>query len=369
MEYLDGLRGVAAVSVLMFHLASAFLPNLTADYGTDHFMIVWTPLAVLWNGHFGVLIFFTLSGMIVTEAVHRRSQRLWTRLVLRYLRLAVPAVFSVLVAWVLLTLFPTAAMDLHEQTRSAWLTYTYQGDIPDLPAAIYDGLVSVFFRGGSFFNNALWTMRPELLGSALCFIIALSPDARLRVAGTLAVSMIVVSVDRSEYLCFTLGILLAEARAARRLHGLNPVGALILGLLIGSQAGAGSAAFGGVVGEAAGYDLVYPIAAAAVIYGCIYCLPVQRLLSRPLPQFLGIVAVPLYLLHVPLINTLLAQAYLVAAGNIVVFAIAFLLWLVVLFVSSFLTAHFVEKPLLLLLAWLRKGFDRPGTNPAVESTK
>lgn len=369
MEYLDGLRGVAAVSVVVFHLASAFWPNLTTDYGAEPFLIVWTPLKVFWNGHFAVLIFFTLSGMIVTEAVHRRSQPLWSRLLLRYLRLAVPAGFSVLVAWGLLTLFPTAATDLQEHTGSMWLTYTHQGDIPNLPAALYDGFISVFLWGGSSFNNALWTMRPELLGSAFCFVIALFPDARLRVAGALAVGVLVVSLDRPEYLCFTLGILLAEARAARRLHGLNPLGMLILGLVIGSQAGAGAGAFGGLIGQAAGYHFVHPIASAAVVYGSIYCLPVQRQLSRPLPQLLGVVAVPLYLLHVPLIKTVLAQAYLVASGNVALFAIALLLWLIGLFGASYFASEFVEKPLLVFLGRLRKSLDTLGATPVIGSKK
>lgn len=358
MMYLDGLRGVAAVSVVAYHLACAFLPNLTVEYGAHPLLIVWTPLAVLWNGHFAVLIFFTLSGMILTEAVHRRAQPLWSRFALRYLRLAVPAAFSVLVAWGLLSLFPSAATDVRTMTGSDWLSYTYQHDLPDLPEALHDGFVSVFLQGGSFFNNALWTMRPELLGSALCFIVAVLRGARARVVVALAFGVLAVSAERSEYLCFALGILLAEARAAERLRPTFPALVLTVGLLVGSRAGTGEAPFGGLLAEGAGYEAVYPIAAAAVIYSCMTCRPVQTMFLGPVPQFLGVVSVPLYLLHVPLIMTVLAQAYLITHSNLSVLVIVFAILLIGLFAISYLAAKFVERPLLIGLGWLR---DRPGS--------
>lgn len=367
MDHLDGLRGVAAAAVVAFHLAAAFVPDLVSDYQRHPPGIARSPLALLWNGHFAVLIFFTLSGMILTGAARRRDEPFWSRMALRYLRLAVPAAASVVVAWGLLRLFPAAATGLRARTGSDWLLWTYQRDIPGLPAALFDGFVAVFLWGGSFFNNALWTMRPELAGSALCLAVALPKEPPVRVALAGAAGLLAVCAGRPEYLCFVFGILLAEAQAAGRLrpgaHGMIPatMPAMILGLglLIGSQTGAGAGAFGGLAGGLAGYELLHPAAAAAVLYGCTCVRPVRRALCRAVPQFLGKISFPLYLLHVPLIYTVLAQACLATAGDAVLFAAALALWLAGLVALAWAAADYAEEPFLAGLRRLRGGSRQP----------
>ena len=111
---LDGLRGIAAIVVVFHHFLCAFLPQFVPGL-TDHTSwLVDTPLGLLVNGHFSVYIFFVLSGFVVARAAVKSSDPFYVNIPLRYLRLALPATASVIMAWGLLTLIPNAATHLNE---------------------------------------------------------------------------------------------------------------------------------------------------------------------------------------------------------------------------------------------------------------
>jgi peptidoglycan/LPS O-acetylase OafA/YrhL len=65
LQRLDGLRGIAALIVVFFHYLSAFVPALTPDQTANPYWVSDTPLAVLFNGPFAVIVFFVLSGFAV----------------------------------------------------------------------------------------------------------------------------------------------------------------------------------------------------------------------------------------------------------------------------------------------------------------
>lgn len=169
----DGLRGFAAMVVVVFHYLAMLHPEWVADYATSPALLVDTPLAVFWNGPFAVSVFFVLSGFVMAAAAERRAPYLIGNVLTRYLRLAVPVLTSVLLAYLWLSLMPTAARDLAAtlDAPSRWLTYTEQAPLPGLPAAIHDGLAGSFITGMSGFNNVLWAMQIELVGSVLLFLV------------------------------------------------------------------------------------------------------------------------------------------------------------------------------------------------------
>ncbi len=359
LSHLDGLRGIAAVVVVAFHILSALAPGFVPDQGGNAAIIAYTPLAVLWNGPFAVSVFFVLSGFVVANAALRRNDPLWIDVAVRYLRLAIPATFSVIVAWLLLIMFPTAARDLQEMTGSRWLSWTYQGVIPGLFDAVYNGTFGIFLTGGSHFNNVLWTLRPELLGSIVCFLICLlkAPSARI-VAGA-GFILLSIATARYEYSCFVLGLYLREAWAAGLGPWRFPVVALVVGLLIGSQSGDAALRLGldripapFEIGNKDG--LLYPIAATLVVYGCLYWTFAARLLSGRLCRFLGEISFPLYLLHVPLIYTVFAYACRAAHGSSILLLLCVAGLMVLLVALSYLVQKSVERPLLAALSALRQ---------------
>ena len=131
LQHLDGLRGIAALTVVVFHYLSAFVPALTPDQTANPYWLSDTLLAVLFNGPFAVIVFFVLSGFVVSKAAHSHGPLPLT-IFLRYFRLTIPMLFSVLIAWLLLTVFPIEATKLASITGTPWLSKTFNGEIPSL---------------------------------------------------------------------------------------------------------------------------------------------------------------------------------------------------------------------------------------------
>ena len=73
IQYLEGIRGVAALMVFFHHFLLAFFPsfNFAGDPATSHLgtfeLNYWrTPLSVFTNGEFMVSLFFVLSGFVLS---------------------------------------------------------------------------------------------------------------------------------------------------------------------------------------------------------------------------------------------------------------------------------------------------------------
>lgn len=359
LDHLDGLRGVAAVAVVIFHLMSALVPWLVAEQQPGAHWLAYAPVAVLWNGTFAVSVFFVLSGFVVTNATLRKSDPIWIDVIIRYLRLAIPATASTLAAWSLLSLFPSSAKDLAALTGSRWLSWTYQEAIPGPTAAIYNGMAGIFLTGGSFFNNVLWTMRPELLGSILCFAACAFTGPRSRLAIAIGSAVIFIALRRYDYVCFSLGIILRETWAAGRLPSALPISALLIGLLIGSQSGDAARRLGldwlpeALSPEKKG-GLLYPLGALLVVYGCLRSGLLVAWLSGRTGRFLGAISFPLYLVHVPLIYTVVAEAYLRASDNALVLASLVAGCLLLMVAIAYAAERWLERPFLGLLGRLRR---------------
>ncbi len=82
---LDGLRGIAAV-VVMIHHSMMVLPSLAAPHFTNIHVepaLSWswfaahTPLHWFWAGREAVWVFFVLSGFVLTRWLMRTSRQSW----------------------------------------------------------------------------------------------------------------------------------------------------------------------------------------------------------------------------------------------------------------------------------------------------
>lgn len=319
---LDGLRGVAAVIVVLFHYLAMLHPTAVPRYSDTPHALADTPLALLWNGEFAVLVFFVLSGFVMAAAAERRADKIVPNIVTRYFRLALPMVASVVLALLWLTLFPTAARDLAAQLSnpSVWLSYTVQGDLPSIWAALFDGAVGSLITGASPINNVLWTMQVEFVGSVALFVVYWlgRNSTGLRFAALAGFALLGLFVLRDAYLCFVTGALLFEAHKRGWMNRL-PAWAAALAFVLGALLGAPADGFADRIGlgmvptrlqPGNAWGLMPVVAATLLLIAALRLAPFATLLSMRLPQWFGRISFALYLVHVPVLYTFVASAQL-----------------------------------------------------------
>jgi peptidoglycan/LPS O-acetylase OafA/YrhL len=160
---LDGLRGVAALVVVIHHtllLSNQFIrpyrdpePN---SFGDVYWWLTYTPLHVLWDGAAAVFVFFVLSGFVLALPSRSRPINWRSYYPARLIRLYVPvwAAVGIAVVW-------TVSIT-HSAEGSSWLS----GHAPLSPSGILRDVTLVLGRPGSVIS-VLWSLKWEVIFSLL----------------------------------------------------------------------------------------------------------------------------------------------------------------------------------------------------------
>lgn len=338
IHFVHLLRGLAAVMVMWAHLVGFWLyenqrgwvvQDLWAQY-------VVVPFHLYQNaGHLGVVLFFLISGFIITHASLRET---WAQfLVKRVLR-----IFPLLIAVIALTAGVLAL------ARAQGL-----GDLPGVQAGTWVDYVKAALlldqlTGTSYVLGATWTLAIEVVFYALvCAAIASTRLSALRsswymVGAWALVTPVVLMTPRLAYLSTTL-VYLAFLLAGRFIYLARQ------GLASSGQSGAGLATI------ALLYLLFYTVAfpgqlltpsveplasyvIAVVAFVALLAAPLARV-RQPF-RFLGDASYSIYLLHLPVgmfvLNLCAKQSMPYSAA--IVLAVAATLGL------AWLSFRYVERP-------------------------
>lgn len=314
---LDGLRGLAAVVVVIHHLM-LLSPTLAAvgarpgvvPTGTLDKLLVLSPLHLLWSGHEAVLIFFVLSGVALVYPVARRhaqSRRFdWVDYApRRFVRLWLPAAVATGATAATVVLIPRSG----DPALGEWIT-AHRPGLAVVPLARQILLLPRY----AYHNSVLWSLHAEAAFSILLPLVVLvvALAARWRawwvpaLAG-IAVPVVTGDVGTGLYLpVFAVGAALgwrwgheAAPVPATARRWATPASALCLAALTvswwpGMDSDAGQRLGGGVTLAAAAGLVVLVVRAGAM----------RALLRSRAVQYLGLMSFSLYLVHEPVIVSL-----------------------------------------------------------------
>jgi peptidoglycan/LPS O-acetylase OafA/YrhL len=314
---LDGLRGVAALVVLVHHslLLTPALMGVHDDPEAPRSALVqWvtaTPLHLLWDGEVAVQVFFVLSGFVLTLAATRNAHRWGSYYRQRLLRLYLPVWAAVVLAVTLRFAVPVG----DTTGLSSWLAF--HADVGR--AGVLADLVLLAGPVGSTMT-ALWSLRWEVVFSLLLpvFVLAATRARRLLVVKLVALAAVAYAgallgpVDQPYALgalyqlpLFGLGCLLAveRDRVTALMRAWRPgVWAVVLTAAVLLCSSYWLLDLGGsradVPHAVVALTRVLQVAGAGLlILATLGCL--DRPLRRPAVQWLGARSFSLYLVHEP----------------------------------------------------------------------
>ena len=187
LSHLEGLRGVMAFIIFICHLRNfIWLKELDRFYSfldTSYIGFFFkTIIQFLLQGGYPVWTFWLLSAYVImiklfcTE-LKAKVNTIWLQSISkRYFRLLIPSLFSILIAYFLLNNNLMFNKILGAQTidikTKKWLMSIYNIE-PSFLLALKDAFVDTFFNFNfnTTYNNVLWSIENEFLGSIFIFIL------------------------------------------------------------------------------------------------------------------------------------------------------------------------------------------------------
>lgn len=317
---LEGVRGLAAIVVVLHHFLLAFYPLLIFGPGSIQHMrfednIHGTPLALLFAGAFAVSIFFVLSGFVLTVGFFQtKSESIIKKLAAkRYLRLMLPALAITMVCFILMKLgFPQHIAEAAEITGSSWLGTGWSFDAHFL-SALYSGTIGIFIEGGSAYDNVLWTMTTEFIGSFIVFaFVLLCGRSRYR---WLSYAGVIILTFNTWFLPFIIGVALADLYVSGRLElfrkkrfiAIALAGAVLFGAYPIASVQTTMYAFASnqlPANITVNYQVLYlTIGASLLIFAVLMSKRITSWLERQRVSILGKYTFSLYLVHLPVLYT------------------------------------------------------------------
>ncbi|GAB3560763.1 acyltransferase [Arthrobacter alkaliphilus] len=293
--------------------ANLYLAGKIPAQGTLLWWLNATPLKIFTAGSEAVLVFFVLSGLVVSLPVLRAKSFDWTAYyITRTLRLWIPVAASLLLAGLCVTLVtPDPAVSV-----SKWVA---ESDVPLLEwQEVVRGFDAV--RGPTRINNPLWSIQWEFIFSFLLPVfVGIAVVMRRWIVATICLCVILAVVGvmndisfmifLSAFLAGAVLVFPVIARTRRyRSRGASAwtragwlgcfIAAVLLlcaywPLLLGGNTDPLALAIGKGVGI---------LGAVLIVLCAIYSRTVARFLELGFVQWLGKISFSLYLVHVPIIE-------------------------------------------------------------------
>jgi peptidoglycan/LPS O-acetylase OafA/YrhL len=329
--YLESIRGLASLQVLVLHVLTAFAPGLvfsTLATGTIAGLVHQSPLFYIYDGYSAVYLFLVMSGTVLTAAFAPRLDQPGALLAGRVTRLLVPAAAACMFSFAIKMAVGSPNIAAGALTHSSWLSSLWRPP-PGVGFLVRDAVVNGLFLGyagmgtptlfgfGRWLDPVtmayvapIWTLSVELQGSVLVLLLTLA-QRRSRTSWLLALAAAATFLARTHFICFIAGHVLAVALRRGRLPDLPraiTVALIAAGIFLCVSAEVWQAPVLSRVCQAH-LLVILPCTAhpqkvlgALVLYlGLVTSPAIRAALTRPLLVGLGRLSFSIYLVHWPIV--------------------------------------------------------------------
>lgn len=349
LKSLDGLRGAAAVIVLIHHALLTF-PSLAGAYyegrSSDGFTwaLTYTPLHLFWAGTEAVYLFFVLSGVVLVLPVTQSGRSFsWLQYYpRRLLRLYIPVIAAVAFGAALTLLSPRFQADgLGDWVNARPPSYTIEGAARDLTLVF----------GPSRVISPLWSLQWEVLFSLLLpafviFAVSLRRYWPIKTIAVLAAILAGATLDAPALFflpIFAIGALVAvqwQAIAASSARMARKAWAWPLTLTLATLLVTSHWLIGGLSGQTPPkfVELLPVLGVAIYVIAAMTYEPARKLLETRVLAWTGRISFALYLVHEPLIIAARLLTYPLSPWLGLGISVP------IAFVAASLFARYIEQP-------------------------
>jgi peptidoglycan/LPS O-acetylase OafA/YrhL len=364
LKYLEGLRGIAALVVVLSHFKNVcFLPQQELLYSSINGLgIPWIAKAFTTNflnklvdGELAVWIFWVLSAYVISIPFCKKNQGFSRKLMAsfskRYFRLLIPVLASVIIAYLLLQfglmyhlrLARLPGMEYAQEALNSFFPFN-----ANFSRALWSAFYETFFafQLSSSYNPVLWTIQYEFLGSLFTFgMIGVLRHFPTRFILKIIIFLLLFKLQLLWLCAFVVGHILCDydyseedsrwvkstKRIEENIHSFKiPVFLLSLAII---SLGENVMDFFSISFHAQKLAL-----SVAIVYFCLRNKYYIKFFASKIPVWLGKISFGLYLIHLPLICSLTSYLILINPGlNGKIFAS------VITLIISLVAAHFFTK--------------------------
>jgi peptidoglycan/LPS O-acetylase OafA/YrhL len=333
VQYLEGLRGIAAMQVVLLHFVTGFMP-----YTAEH---AWPPLRILFDGHTAVYVFFLISGTVLTPSFARPGPFI-AKFGKRIVRLAIPVAAAAAIATLLIAAMPHAHGTAAALTGSKWLAMDSSGAPTFEHLAREIGLDSLLlgYREATLFmplanlltpmkrslDAPFWSLHLELYGSllVLCLVTLRAWSPRLHL---IAIAACAIAFGTHPMFLFVMGHLLPP-RPTSASKGTCGALLLLLGLLMSAtktwpilEPAHAFLLHTELASAPSLFQFQSQLAAIALFLGVRHSPFLWPALQSTPFRHLGRLSFGIYLLHFPILFTVICLAFTVLPSVPIAFAL------------------------------------------------
>ncbi len=211
LDYLDGLRGIMAINVVLNHFIVVFFPGIFyTSNGINLFNS--TPIQAAYNGAVAVSYFFTLSGFLTAYFMLQKTKitikDVVNKSIKRYFRLLPIVVFTVMLTYILMEFNLLYHLKIDRELLTLYCNFQ-----PTFLSALKDAFIDTFLTSSDYVGP-FWFVRFDFFGYIITLttlyaikkIPAFYPYRRI----FMIACVFVYSYVSVQLTAFSLGILLAD---------------------------------------------------------------------------------------------------------------------------------------------------------------